>query len=566
MPPARLLLTSALGLALAAQGPAEVTSTARDRTALGITLYRNDLAMVRDTRRIALPAGASRLAFADVAASIRPKSAWMAFPPGVTVRERNYEFDLLSPWNLLKHALQQPVGLGPGTDPFSLWGTLQSLPEIMQPKRPERGVSSEKPLHRIARRHRILPNSTSVILKTTEGEYTIAEGPMTHRNLPPTLRSSPTLLAELSVPGRLDTEATLAYTAEGFTWQATYRARLSPSGRRMDLEGFVTLTNRSGTDFPATTLQLVAGEPNKVYDPPPADPDTPMLDKTETKTAAAFPPSFKEEPLSDYLLLTLDRPTSVRNGQTKQVRLFGARDIPLRRTFLFTWTPCLEWFQHPAARRAVPGPWIPGSEWIQAWGMRRLGLDPRDPRHWERAPNLDHLTYPEQVPDLDPQREAPTVLLEFTNAAASNLGRPLPRGAFWMSTRTPEGLEVPLGDTSLEDTPVGAEALLESPGAWLAAGVRATHRWRPVAWDPEGMDLEGESILENSRSEPAPIWLRISLPEASDLRSASAAVDRVHPGTFDLRLTLPPGARKRLTFRARVPRSGLPFSYEPSTP
>lgn len=561
MPPARLLLISAFGLALAAQGPAEVTSTARDRTALGITLYRNDLAMVRDTRRIALPAGASRLAFADVAASIRPKSAWMAFPDGITVWERNHEFDLLSPARLTHHALHQAAGFRPEGLPDLRWGTLASLP-LLRP----RWAPNRTPLQRLARIGPVIQSADpSVLVRTEDGFASLPAEGLAFRTVPASLRPSPTLLAEVEASAPIQAEATLAYTAEGFTWQATYRARLSPSGRRMDLEGFVTLTNRSGTDFPATTLQLVAGEPNQVYDPAPRDEDVPRMAQTTVEVAAAALP-FKEEPLSDYLLLTLDRPTSVRNGQTKQVRLFGARGIPLRRTFLFTWTPCFEWFQHPAARRAVPGPWIPGSEWIQAWGMRRLGLDPRDPRHWERAPNLDHLTYPEQVPDLDPQREAPTVLLEFTNAAASNLGRPLPRGAFWMSTRTPEGLEVPLGDTSLEDTPVGAEALLESPGAWLAAGVRATHRWRPVAWDPEGMDLEGESILENSRSEPVPILLRVTLPEGSDLRSASAAVDRVHPGTFDLRLTLPPGAGKRLTFRARVPRSVLPFSDEPSTP
>lgn len=561
MPPARLLLTSAFGLALAAQSPVEVTSTARDRTALGITLYRNDLAMVRDTRRIALPAGASHLAFADVAASIRPKSAWMAFPEGVTVREQNYAFDLLSPARLTQHALHQAAGFRPEGLPDLRWGTLASLP-LLRP----RWAPNRTPLQRMARIGPVIQSADpSVLIRIEEGFAALPAEGLAFRTVPASLRPHPTLLAEVEATAPIQGEATLAYTAEGFTWQATYRARLSPSGQRMDLEGFVTLTNRSGTDFPATTLQLVAGEPNKVYDPTPRDEDVPRMGQTTVEVVAAVIP-FREETLSDYLLLTLDRPTSVRNGQTKQVRLFGAKDIPLRRTFLFTWTPCFDWFQHPAARRAVPGRWIPGSEWIQTWGMRRLGLDPGDPRDWERAPDLNRLTYPEQVPELEPQREAPTVLLEFTNAAASNLGRPLPRGAFWMSTRTAEGHEVPLGETSLEDTPVGAEALLESPGAWTAAGVRATHRWRPVAWDPEGMELEGESLLENPRSEPAPILLRVTLPEGSDLGSANAAVDRAYPGTFDLRLTLPPGARKRLTFRARVPRSDLPFSDQLPTP
>lgn len=311
MPPARLLLPSALGLALAAQGPGEVTSTARDRTALGITLYRNDLAMVRDTRRIALPAGASRLAFADVAASIRPKSAWMAFPPGVTVRERNHEFDLLSPARLTHHALHQAAGFRPEGLPDLRWGTLASLP-LLRP----RWAPNRTPLQRLARIGPVIQSADpSVLIRTEDGFASLPTEGLAFRTVPASLRPTPTLLAEVEASAPIQAEATLAYTAQGFTWQATYRARLSPSGRTMDLEGFVTLTNRSGTDFPATTLQLVAGEPNQVYDPTPRDQDAPAMDQTTVVEVCATALPFKEETLSDYLLLTLDRPTSAATGR-----------------------------------------------------------------------------------------------------------------------------------------------------------------------------------------------------------------------------------------------------------
>ena len=162
---------------------------------------------------------------------------------------------------------------------------------------------------------------------------------------------------------------------------------------------------------------------------------------------------------------------------------------------------------------------------------------------------------------MDALPEAPRLLLEFKNDRSSNLGRPLPKGPIWFSTTTQEGVDIPMGSDLLDATPEGDCALVPVPEAWLAAGLKGSHRWRSIRWRRHWMELEGESVLSNPRSEPASILLRVMLPEGTEIRSSSASHTLFQPGCFDFRTTLPPGSESTLRFVARIPREALPFTY-----
>jgi hypothetical protein len=284
-------------------------------------------------------------------------------------------------------------------------------------------------------------------------------------------------------------------------------------------------------------------------------------DKTATvECVATAAPGFKEERLADYVLLTLDRPTSLRNGQTKQVKLFEARKVPITRTFLFTWVPQMEWLKSTSTRTSVPAPWISGSEFLQSWALRIQGLDPEDRASWEQAPWVHSLDFPTDIPSMAPLLEAPTLLLEIQNDQSSKLGRPLPQGAIWFSVRTPQKVDLPMGQGFVEAIPQGERALIPAPDGWVAAGRRATHRWRPVAWEKDWMELEGESHLSNPRSEIASVLLRLILPESAEIRSATVPHTMLQPGFFDFRVSLPPISENKFRFRARILRNALPFT------
>lgn len=350
----RFLTALALGGFLCAQEPPELMSTAKDRVDLGITIYHGGLAMIRDTRRVTLPAGRCRLAFADVAASIRPKSAWMTFKGAApTVLERNYEFDLLSPQSLVDRSLGKVAGFR-NDDEALEWGELISLP-----LRKPRWAPWRTPLQRLARIGPMLQRPDPDVLIRKNGEIlAVSDWDLLVQQRPNGLRASPTLLVELESPRALDTELELAYTAERFRWEASYTARLSPAGKSMALDGFVTLTNTSGQAFDNLNLQVVAGDPNLINDPPPRNLDEPTVDSTTMYSIDSVSRGFKEERLSDYLLLSLDRKVALADGQTKQVKLFSTPSVAIEPRVFMEMGLNLEHFSDASTRSKPPAPWV----------------------------------------------------------------------------------------------------------------------------------------------------------------------------------------------------------------
>ena len=110
---ARLSLTTlTLALQFTAAHAQELRSSLTDQREVAVTIYNEDLALVKDLRRVQLPAGSSTLAFRDVSARMRPETALLrsiTVPTGLTVWEQNFDFDLLTPQKLLEKYVGQTV-------------------------------------------------------------------------------------------------------------------------------------------------------------------------------------------------------------------------------------------------------------------------------------------------------------------------------------------------------------------------------------------------------------------------------------------------------------------------
>jgi hypothetical protein len=112
--------------------------------------------------------------------------------------------------------------------------------------------------------------------------------------------------------------------SSGLGWQADYVGTVSADKTLMDLNGLVTLTNTSGTTYPNARLQLVAGNVN--LGTPPIQQDTYSV------AAPMAQPQMQQENYFEYHLYTLGRPTTIANGQTKQVALLAAHNVPIKET------------------------------------------------------------------------------------------------------------------------------------------------------------------------------------------------------------------------------------------
>jgi hypothetical protein len=292
-----------LGHAAASEAAKEVVSGGAERESTAITVYNEDLALVKERRRISLPAGLARVSLREVSGRMRPETALLRAVTGhpVTLVEQNFDFDLLTPGKLLEKYVGREVTV------------IRSHPTTGEERREKATV---------------LAANGGTVLRFPDRIETGVPGRIVFDTVPPNLRDRPTLSVLLEANGGPQS-LELSYLTGGLSWKADYVANLSPDGRQMDLSGWVTLTNSSGAGYDNATLQLVAGTVNRVR--PRQD-----LMAYGMPAPAAVPRKMEvaQEALMDYHLYTFDRPTSVADNQTKQLALLSASAIPVRRSYL----------------------------------------------------------------------------------------------------------------------------------------------------------------------------------------------------------------------------------------
>lgn len=291
-------------LAFAAEAPQEVVSGVADRESTAITVYNDDLALVKERRRLTLPAGLTRLSLREVSAQMRPETALLRALDGspITLVEQDFDFDLLTPAKLLEKYVGREVGV------------LRVHPTTGDERR-ERAT--------------VLAANDGTVLRFADRIETGVPGRIVFDSVPANLRDRPTLSVTFAGAGG-DQALELSYLTGGLAWQADYVANLSADGRRMDLSGWVTLSNRSGAAYRDAVLQLVAGTVNRVR---PRESMMAYAMPAQAPTARGKA-AVAQEALMDYHLYSFARPTSIADNQTKQLALLSAAAIPVRREYL----------------------------------------------------------------------------------------------------------------------------------------------------------------------------------------------------------------------------------------
>jgi len=305
----RPLTASLLVLTLMAHANAqteEVRSTLADQQEVAVTIYNENLALIKDQRKLQLRRGASALAFRDVSARMRPETALLrsiSAPGSLAVLEQNFDFDLLTPQKLLEKYVNRSVSIIRTNPATGLETTEQA---------------------------QVLSANSGVVLKIGERIETGIPGRIIYSDVPANLRDRPTLVMSLDNTGSAMQDVELSYLTAGLAWKADYVVELNANDDQLDISGWVTLTNTSGATYRNAKLQLVAGDVNQV---------TPVM-QAQMRTLAAPAPAAKarsdmaEESLFEYHLYTLGRPTTIAENQTKQVALLSASGVPARKELL----------------------------------------------------------------------------------------------------------------------------------------------------------------------------------------------------------------------------------------
>jgi hypothetical protein len=273
-------------IALFAAGPALGQSAQGD---VSVTIYNDDLALIQDVRQIDLAAGVSRQEFPDVSASIRPETVTLT-GEGFGIVEQNFDFDLLSPNALMQKAVGQTVTL------------LRTNPAT--------GVETRE-------RATVLAVNDGVVLKIGDRIEVLRDDGLPVRvifdAIPPNLRARPTLSVTLEAARAGRRPLTLSYLSSGLSWKADYVALFDERAGKMDVQGWITLTNSTGTTFANAATLLVAGDTAQVQGRGRSRrQDMPEGNVAGTETAA-------REQVGDYYLYPIAGRTTIANAQTKQV-------------------------------------------------------------------------------------------------------------------------------------------------------------------------------------------------------------------------------------------------------
>ncbi len=265
--------------------------TMKDTRDLCLTIYNDDFGLVSERRLANMARDETRLQYVDVAQRIEVDSLRIE---GLDVVEVNYEHDLVNKAKLLN----------------------KYIGEMVYHK------AKEAPLNRECR---LLAAGTGVILEDiNSGEVLVEpEGELVLPRLPEGLLARPALVFQLRP--RETKEIGVSYLTKGLTWEANYVAELKE--KTLCLDAWVDINNHSGITFANTRLKLMAGEINRVqkYD---------VLEYCTVSCSKEEQPSgFEEKSFSDYHLYTMPGSTTLKDQQSKQLRLFEAQDVMYRRFY-----------------------------------------------------------------------------------------------------------------------------------------------------------------------------------------------------------------------------------------
>jgi len=369
-------LTALSGAALSGQAIAADPGVA-------VTIYANNLALVQDTRTLDLTGGRQKIEFKNVSALIRPETVSLT-ASGVSIVEQNFDYDLLSPSKMMEKAVGHVVTI------------VHTNPTTGKETREQAEV---------------LATNGGVVLKIGDRIEVLRDDGLPTRvifdKVPDNLRASPTLSITVNAAPAGARPGTLSYLTPGLGWRADYVALYDEAAGRIDVQGWVTLTNTSGTTYDNAQTLLVAGSPNLMNGGGSNNGYNPRFRGRATLQQAGTESGSRER-LGDYYLYPLPERTTIANQQTKQVSFLDVRGAPASHLYEYN----LGWMQT--------------------------------------------IEQPQSVQSI----------YRFSNSAQGGLGDQLPAGVVRFYIRDKQGAPQFIGEDQIDHTPMGSTLSLSTGDAF----------------------------------------------------------------------------------------------------
>jgi hypothetical protein len=449
--------------------PAKVRSSAEERADLGVTVYSDGFGLVRETRTLPIAKGKSELEFAGVAETIQPETVQIHAlgNANLKVLEQNYRYDLLSPEKLLEKYVGKNVRV-------LRWSEIKGRDE-------ERDAT-------------VLSAGPTPILRVGDEITWGFPGRISFPEIPKNLIAKPSLVWLLDSAAEKP-KVEVSYLANNLGWKADYVLVVDAADAVGDLNGWVTLDNKSGSAFENAKLQLVAGEVHRVVQQ--AYPES-RMDKLRTMSAMGAERQFTEEGLFEYHLYTLERPATLLENEQKQIALLEASGVKLTKKLVLRGQP--QWFQTPIGDRPNPG--------------------------------------------------KINVSLEFDNKEAQHLGMPLPKGIVRVYKRDSSGGRQFLGEDQIDHTPKDEKVRVRVGDAFDVVGERKQMDFKVIS------SCRSESAwqidLRNHKNDKVDVDVIEPASGDWEIVSSSQKATKEDANTFSFQVPVPANGSARVEYRVRV--------------
>jgi hypothetical protein len=283
----------------------------------------------------------------------------------------------------------------------------------------------------------------------------------------------------------------------GLSWKADYVAELNSKDDRLDMNGWVTLTNQSGARYANAKLQLVAGDVNRVQDEM-----APRALGMMAKSAMANAPEMSQENLFEYHLYTLERPTTLGENQTKQVALMSAQAVPLRKEFL-----------------------LQGANYYYSGQYGELG-----------------------------QKIKVGVFVEFDNKG-EGLGIPLPKGVVRVYKKDSKGNAQFVGEDRIDHTPKNETVRLKLGDAFDITADKKQTDFKKISGISRYnyvFETAYQITLKNAKDEPVTVKVAEPMPGDWQILSESHPHTKAAAGTAVWEVPVPAEGKTTLVYRVQV--------------
>jgi hypothetical protein len=279
---------------------------------VGLTVYNDNFAVVRESRQMSFEKGLNTVKFTDVASAIDPTSVnfrCLSAPGAVSILEQNYEYDLVNQASLLKRYIGKNVTVnlkGSGADTG-------------------REISGRL----------LTAMGNNLILKSQTNSIEILNDDSVEnislKELPDDLVTKPTLVWLADVRKKGDQLCQVTYTTGQINWHADYSAVLNADETKIDFTGWVTIDNKSGATYRDSTIKLIAGDVRRITEPEPV-----RRGRMLALGMEAGAPGFEEKPFMEYHLYTLGRKSTINNNQVKQIEFITpALGVPIKKLYIY---------------------------------------------------------------------------------------------------------------------------------------------------------------------------------------------------------------------------------------